>query len=149
MPCSEDACVGTEGPVDGHQRARPFSLQGDFCLRWRLHAGCVAPKPPALLPRRGETPRMTYVRDILSRRKMLCARSSSGGLRGGGNSDVRHPCFVKAPAKKWSTGMCVWILELCFVMCDTSVFSESACLVLMLCDHWTHTYNQSGDTMLY
>ena len=26
MPCSEDACVGLECPVDGHQRARPFSL---------------------------------------------------------------------------------------------------------------------------
>ena len=31
---------------------------------------------------------------------VLKLRSSFGGLRGGGNSDVRHPCFVKASAKK-------------------------------------------------
>ena len=45
---------------------------------------------------------------------------------------------------KWSTGMCVWIFALCF---DVWVYSDSACLVLILCDHWTHAYNQPGHTM--
>ena len=41
---------------------------------------------------------------------------------------------------------CVYGYLLCVLTC-VRVYSDSACLVLILCDHWTHTYNQPGHTM--